>query len=139
MNGLQVIESILGNEKKPVHAIKLKSLYISCTVSNFYGTEIEIWAGFRPVGSTKKNWPIMSNFFGVFFLKYCSVRRSCINWFIFLKKIVFHVHMKYPDKAQTFIARLASNFNGEETCEWCFTREHPLRSSWFLCLDETFR
>ena len=25
-------------------------------VSNFYGTEIEIWARFGPVGNTKKNW-----------------------------------------------------------------------------------
>ena len=32
-----------------------KSLYISCAVNNFYGTEIEIWAGFGPVGSTEKN------------------------------------------------------------------------------------
>ena len=34
-----------------------KVIYISCTVSNFYGTEIDIWAGFGPVGHTeKKNW-----------------------------------------------------------------------------------
>ena len=37
-----------------------KSLYISRTVSIFYGTEIEIGAGFGPVGSTEKN--ILSNF-----------------------------------------------------------------------------
>ena len=30
-------------------------MYISHVVSNFYGTEIEIWAGFGLVGSTKKN------------------------------------------------------------------------------------
>ena len=31
--------------------------------SKFNGTEVEIWAGFRPVGSTeKKLGPIMSNF-----------------------------------------------------------------------------
>ena len=34
-----------------------KSLYISHAVSNFCGTEIEIWAGLGPVGNTeKKNW-----------------------------------------------------------------------------------
>ena len=34
-----------------------KSLYISHAVSNFYGTKIEICAGFGPVGITeKKNW-----------------------------------------------------------------------------------
>jgi hypothetical protein len=35
-----------------------KSLYISRDVSNFYGTEIEIWAGFGPLDNTekKKNW-----------------------------------------------------------------------------------
>ena len=31
-----------------------KSLYISCAADNFYGTDIEIWAGFGPVGSTEK-------------------------------------------------------------------------------------
>ena len=32
-----------------------KSLYyISHGLSNFYGTEIEIWAGFGPVGITEK-------------------------------------------------------------------------------------
>ena len=36
-------------------------------VSNFYGTEIEIWAGFEPVDSTeKKNGP-MKTFEGFFF------------------------------------------------------------------------
>ena len=40
-----------------------KSLCISRPVSNFYGTEIEIWAGFGPVGSTEKKLGlIMSNF-----------------------------------------------------------------------------
>ena len=29
---------------------------------SFYGTGIEIWAGFGPVGITEKNGPIMSNF-----------------------------------------------------------------------------
>ena len=33
-----------------------KSLSISCSVSNFYGIEIEIWVGFGPVGITEKNW-----------------------------------------------------------------------------------
>jgi hypothetical protein len=38
-------------------------LYISCVVSNFYETEIEIWAGFGPVGNTeKKLGQIMTNF-----------------------------------------------------------------------------
>ena len=31
-----------------------KSLNISCAVSNFNGTEIEIWAGFGWVGNTEK-------------------------------------------------------------------------------------
>jgi hypothetical protein len=31
-----------------------QSLYISHVVSNFYGTEIQIWAGFRPVSITEK-------------------------------------------------------------------------------------
>ena len=33
-----------------------KLLYISHAVSNIYGTEIEIWTGFRLVGNTVKNW-----------------------------------------------------------------------------------
>jgi hypothetical protein len=61
-----------------------KSLYISRAVSNFYGTEIEIWAGFGPVGNNEKeNWAdyeqLLREFFhlfmGKFFLK------------IFLKKM----------------------------------------------------
>jgi hypothetical protein len=36
-------------------------------VSNFYGAEIEIWAGLGPFGSIKKMWPIMSNYSGQFF------------------------------------------------------------------------
>ena len=44
-----------------------KSLYISQAVSNFYGTEIEIWAGFGPVGITeKKIWAFLGRFFQVF-------------------------------------------------------------------------
>ena len=35
--------------------MQAKSLYISRAVSNFYGTEIEIWAGFGPAGGTEKN------------------------------------------------------------------------------------
>ena len=34
--------------------MKLKSSYINCAVSNFYGTEIKIWAGFGPDGNTEK-------------------------------------------------------------------------------------
>ena len=38
-------------------------------MGDFYGTEIEIWTGFGPVGITEKKrfWPIMSNFLGQFF------------------------------------------------------------------------
>ena len=54
------------------------ALYISCAVSNFYGTEIEIWAGFGPVGSTKKNWadyeqPLRAVFSCFQGQKYCSI------------------------------------------------------------------
>ena len=38
-------------------------------MGDFYVTEIEIWAGFGPVGITEKKrfGPIMSNFLGRFF------------------------------------------------------------------------
>ena len=36
-------------------------------VGGFYGTGIEIWAGFGLVGITEKNGKIMSNFGGQFF------------------------------------------------------------------------
>ena len=37
-------------------------------MSNFYGTEIEIWFGFGPVGNTEKKFGlIVSNFWGRFF------------------------------------------------------------------------
>ena len=58
-----------------------KSLYVSCAVSNSYGTEIEVWAGFGPDVDTEKNWTdyqqlfcmVFSCFYGHFFFKYCSV------------------------------------------------------------------
>ena len=34
--------------------LEQKSLYISHTLNIFYGKEIEIWAGFEPVGSAEK-------------------------------------------------------------------------------------
>ena len=43
--------------------MQAKSLYISHAVSNFYGTGIEIWAGFGPVGNTEKK-----SFEGGFFM-----------------------------------------------------------------------
>ena len=44
--------------------LQSKSLWRSHAVGDFYGTGIEIWAGFGPVGNTekKKFGPIMSNF-----------------------------------------------------------------------------
>ena len=38
---------------------------ISHAVSNFYGTEIKIWAGFRPVGNTEKS-KLLRLFFSYF-------------------------------------------------------------------------
>ena len=59
-----------------------KSLYIRHMKSNFYETEIEIWAGFGPV--LKKIRPIMSNFWGRFF--HVFLRQKNIS--IFLKNII---------------------------------------------------
>jgi len=43
--------------------VNAKSLYISRVVNNFYGIEIEIWAGFGPVGNIeRKIGLILSNF-----------------------------------------------------------------------------
>ena len=48
---------------KMVDAATEPAREISHAASNFYGTEIEIWAGFGPVGSNEKHLgPIMSNF-----------------------------------------------------------------------------
>ena len=49
-----------------------KLSYKSCAVSNFNETEIEIWAGFEPVGNTEKK----------------------IHWQKHLKKIYFSVRTK---------------------------------------------
>ena len=43
---------------------KTKSLYISLVVSSFYGTEIEIWVGFGPVGNTEKRMGVFYVFRG---------------------------------------------------------------------------
>ena len=51
---------VRSNKKHPIQQSfkksewKPKSSYISCAVSKFYGTEIEICAGFWPVGSNEK-------------------------------------------------------------------------------------
>ena len=44
---------------------------------DFYGTGIEIWAGFGPVGITEKKrfGTIMSNFLGLFFFKFSWVKK----------------------------------------------------------------
>ena len=41
-------------ERSGIFLLLPKSLYISPAVTNFYGTEIEIFAGFGPVGNTEK-------------------------------------------------------------------------------------
>ena len=47
-------------------------------MSNLYGTEIEIWAGFGPVGSTEKNLePVIGNFGGQSF----HVTKFVLNFF----------------------------------------------------------
>ena len=49
----------------------LKSLYISPVVSTFYGTDIEIWAGFGSVRSTeKKCWADYEQLLRVFFFMF---------------------------------------------------------------------
>ena len=49
----------------------LKSLCISRAVNHFYGTEFEVWTGFRPVGSTAPPEQLLATFecnFLIFFL-----------------------------------------------------------------------
>ena len=50
------LRSFLSPQGNGLGGLRLpKSLYISWVLSNFYGTKIEIWAGFGPVGNTEKN------------------------------------------------------------------------------------
>jgi hypothetical protein len=50
-------------------------------VSNFYGTEIEIWAGFEPVGSTEKSIGlIMSKFRKPFFMLFKNTGGYCLKY-----------------------------------------------------------
>ena len=53
-----------------------KSLYISRAVSTSYGIEIEISAGFGPVGIIEKNGPIISN--EVDFFMFSGAKRNYI-------------------------------------------------------------
>ena len=70
-----------------------KSLYRSRAGSNFYGTEIEIWAGFKPVGNTekKKLGRLWATFEGGFFMFsrakniVASALKSCIICISFIK------------------------------------------------------
>ena len=78
-----------------IFLLSAKSLYISHTMSNFYGTEIEIWAGFRPVGSTEKKLGlIMRNFWGRFFhvhTRDTSPRQLCIMTSVMSRNMILHV------------------------------------------------
>ena len=49
-----LVLSIVGTAFSYVPLLLPKSLYISRAVSNFYGTEMKIWAGFGPIGNTEK-------------------------------------------------------------------------------------
>ena len=65
-----------------MQSIQAKSLYISHAVSNFHGTEIDIWAGFGPVGNTEiKNLSqLQATFEGGFFM--FSWAKKCFNFFL---------------------------------------------------------
>ena len=53
--------------------LETKSLHISHAESNYYGTEMEIWAGFGPIGNTeKKIWADYEQLLRPFF--------SCLSW-----------------------------------------------------------
>ena len=72
---------------------------MSHEVSNFYGTEIEIWAGFGPVASTEKNFggkyeQLLMEGFYVFigkkiFFNYCSVCTKKLQKMKVKKKLNF--------------------------------------------------
>ena len=51
----------------PFVSFQPKSLYISHAVSNFHGTEIEIWIGFGPIGIIKNNWAEYEQLLRAFF------------------------------------------------------------------------
>ena len=61
---------MLATAKFTIQLLPVRILEELCAVSNFYGTEIEIWAGFWPVDNTekKKFGPIMRKFEGGFFM-----------------------------------------------------------------------
>ena len=76
-----------------------KSFYISHVVSNFNGTEIEIWAGFGPFGITeKKNWANYEK----------SLRALSWAKFYFLK-VLLHWHKHRLENR--CVLRLISNMN----------------------------
>jgi hypothetical protein len=52
-------------------------------VSNFYGTEIMIWAGFGPVGNTEKN----------IWADYEQLLRSVFSCFQWQKKIYIYIFL----------------------------------------------
>ena len=55
-------------------------IYISFSVSIFYGTENEIWAGFGPVGSTEKK---------IFWANYEQLLRAVFLCFHEQNKLIF--------------------------------------------------
>ena len=55
------------------------SLYISRTVSNFYGTGIEIWAGFGPDENTDKKMGRLWATFEVGFFMFSGAKKKFKN------------------------------------------------------------
>ena len=54
----------------------------SHAASNFYASEIEIWAGFRPVGRTEKKWGRLLPTFECNFLIFHMQKKSLIFFLI---------------------------------------------------------
>ena len=71
-----------------------KSLYISWVLSNFYGTEIKIWAGFGPIGNTEKNGGMIVSIFWGFFFMFSWGKKGFLKYYIIRTKKLHKMNVK---------------------------------------------
>ena len=94
---LEGFDFLSNEEYSLATSLSTKSLLRSPAAGGFYGTGIEIWAGFGPVGITKKTFgPIMSNFWGRFLQVFMVMVRSEK---LLKMKLFFFVHKNLKKQA----------------------------------------
>ena len=78
-------------------SLKPKSLYKSHAESNFYGTDIEIWAGFGPVGSTEIQIGEGADYEKLLRVVFSCFHRQKIELSLFVQPTIQYAFLAYFD------------------------------------------